>query len=399
MRIAIWMAIANYNFHLKVDSAIYYEEQALALARKLKLKLWEAYALDLLGASLTNSGAYPKALQIFLTAQEIVEDEESEKSIWNIAALANDKKPATARLNILASIHSDKIRLYKVTGNREEASESILECKRIAERNADSTVLSLVYYEIGDGHFAQGHFDSARYYFQNALLCVNSSGFKFIHGTILNALGRLYLKKGDFILAKKYILEALEENQVQNSETFIGSSYLLLSDYFKALDKIDSALLSARKALRTYQSVSIPGGTLRAYQSLASLYKLKNHSDSAFHYLQLAFNLNDSLNNSEKVRQFQNIGFNEQLRFGQLEKDKTELQNNIRMYAVLGGLGILSIIAIIFYRNNRQKQEANKVLETTLTNLNPLNPNLSNLKKWPPSVSSLQALPMKFKTH
>ena len=145
LRIAIWMAIANYNFHLKVDSAIYYEELALALARKLKLRLWEAYALELHGASLTNSGAYTKALQIFLAAQKIAEDEESEKNIWNIAAFTKDEKPATARLNILAAIHSDKIRLYKDTGNQEEALKSILECKRIAESNADSTVLSLVY--------------------------------------------------------------------------------------------------------------------------------------------------------------------------------------------------------------------------------------------------------------
>ena len=369
LRMAVWMAMANYNFHLKVDSAIYYEEQALALARKLKLKLWEAYALDLLGASLVNSGAYAKALQILLAAQKIAEDEECEKSIWNIAAFTNDKNPETARLNILAAIHSDKIRLYKITSNHEEKLKSIFECKRIAESNADSTVLSLVYLDIGDDHFAQGNSDSARFYFQNAFLCAKSSGFKFIHGSILNALGRLHLKTGDFILAKKYILDALEENQLQNSGTLIAGNYLSLSDYFRAVGKIDSALFSARKALQIYHSVSVPNGTLRAYQSLAFLYKLKNHQDSAFHYLQLAFNLNDSLNNSEKVRQFQNIGFNELLKVEQLEKDKIELQNNIRMYAMLGGLGVFSIIAIILYRNNRQKQKANQVLESTLTNL------------------------------
>ncbi|TAL41893.1 MAG: two-component sensor histidine kinase [Chitinophagaceae bacterium] len=35
----------------------------------------------------------------------------------------------------------------------------------------------------------------------------------------------------------------------------------------------------------------------------------------------------------------------------------------------MAGIGVLLLLAIIFYRNNRQKQKANKVLETTLTNL------------------------------
>ena len=35
----------------------------------------------------------------------------------------------------------------------------------------------------------------------------------------------------------------------------------------------------------------------------------------------------------------------------------------------MAGLGVFSIIAFIQYRNNRQKQQANKVLENTLANL------------------------------
>ena len=36
---------------------------------------------------------------------------------------------------------------------------------------------------------------------------------------------------------------------------------------------------------------------------------------------------------------------------------------------MLAGLGVVLIIALILYRNNSQKQKANKVLESTLTNL------------------------------
>jgi signal transduction histidine kinase len=62
-------------------------------------------------------------------------------------------------------------------------------------------------------------------------------------------------------------------------------------------------------------------------------------------------------------------GFNEALRLQELEKEKTQTQNKIRTYAMLVGLGVFFTIGLILYRNNRQKQKANKVLETTLTNL------------------------------
>ena len=44
-------------------------------------------------------------------------------------------------------------------------------------------------------------------------------------------------------------------------------------------------------------------------------------------------------------------------------------QTQLKQYIFLAGLGILLLIAFILYRNNKQKQKANKVLESTLTNL------------------------------
>jgi signal transduction histidine kinase len=77
----------------------------------------------------------------------------------------------------------------------------------------------------------------------------------------------------------------------------------------------------------------------------------------------------DSLHNVEKIKQFQNIGFDEQLRLQELEREKIRYQNKIRTYTMLAGLGVFLIIAFILYRNNRQKQKTNKVLEQTLINL------------------------------
>src|SRR5262249_11149712 len=53
----------------------------------------------------------------------------------------------------------------------------------------------------------------------------------------------------------------------------------------------------------------------------------------------------------------------------QVEAAKTAFKNKVTQYGLLAGLAVFLLIAFILYRNNRQKQKANKVLETTLTDL------------------------------
>ncbi len=44
-------------------------------------------------------------------------------------------------------------------------------------------------------------------------------------------------------------------------------------------------------------------------------------------------------------------------------------QDQLKQYLFLAGLAILLLIAFILYRHNKQKQKANMILESTLTNL------------------------------
>ena len=66
---------------------------------------------------------------------------------------------------------------------------------------------------------------------------------------------------------------------------------------------------------------------------------------------------------------FQNLSLEESLRLENLENERIRTQSKIRTYGMLAGLAVLTIIGFILYRNNRQKQKTNKVLEKTLFNL------------------------------
>src|SRR4030095_3079004 len=100
-----------------------------------------------------------------------------------------------------------------------------------------------------------------------------------------------------------------------------------------------------------------------AYTSLSSIYKLRNNVDSAFKYQGFAMAAKDSLNNVEKIKQFQNIGFDEQLKVRELEKEKIENQNKIRTYGMLTGIAVFMLIAFLLYRNNRNRKKANELLQ------------------------------------
>ena len=65
----------------------------------------------------------------------------------------------------------------------------------------------------------------------------------------------------------------------------------------------------------------------------------------------------------------QNLEFDEQLKLQELEKEKADTENRNRNLGLLAGLGVFLVIGIILYRNNLQKQKANQVLATTLSNL------------------------------
>jgi signal transduction histidine kinase len=369
LRMGIARSFCFYYMEIKRDSALYFVEQQLALAKQLKLKLWEADALDNIGYVsflLTN---YPRSLQAFIEGLKIAQDKESEKNIWQISKFSKEGNPRIARLTVLAIIHHDMARLYGSTGHKEKELSNYYEALKIGKGINDQTFLSIVNMSLGLAYLNLNKLDSALAFEQKALNYSNSSGYQINKGRILIRIGTIYFRKGNYVLAKQYFSETIQESQQQNNLQDLAEAYVSLANLYSAVENRDSSLWYAKRGLETFQAIGSPDGLITAYTSLSSIYKLQKNVDSAFLYQTLAMAAKDSLNNVEKINQFQSIGFNEQLRLRKLEEEKIQTQNKIRTYSLLTGLGVFLLIGILLYRNNRQKQKANKVLETTLANL------------------------------
>ena len=363
-----------YYSEMNRDTALYFAEQQLLLSQKLHQKLWEASAYESIGYVTQIMGNYPKAYEALSNALKIAEDANSEKHNWNVKKFAKDGDAYKARYYNLTAIHILFAFLNIGTGNNQKAFESFEKGIKTAEKVDDNVGLIAAYVNFGNVCRQFNKLDSAIFLTNKALAYLNASDlhitnppyYNFEKGNSLNTLGLVYSQKGDFLTAKKYLKEAEQLCQDENSRDALVNIYISMAAVYRRNNQLDSSLFYAQKSLQTAQLLGTTAAINNAYSTMTESYKAQGNIASAFQYLQLSKALNDSLNNSrqEKLNQYQNINFNEQIRLLAVEKDNLQLQSNVRAYAMLAGTSVVLIIALILYRNNRIRTKVNQKLET-----------------------------------
>jgi signal transduction histidine kinase len=370
IRTDVYDNMALYYLETNRDSAVYYDNKSIALAQQLRLKLAEAHALSTRGYALLGLGKYPSALESLSEALKIAENPASEKYTWNFS---KGQTPHMRRLYDLGQIELHLGLLYGATGNRNMEKLKYFKVLSYAESIPDTFLLSLAYLNLGKSYIFLNQLDSALFFEYQALALQPHLEFynRTWKGTALYYLGNIYLKKGNVTLARDAYLKSVESYTAHHNLHYFPQTYDALIKLYGRLDKPDSSLFYARKLLKTARVLGQPEPLAASYRALSDVYSNLNKRDSSLKYLQLYTVLNDSLNNAEKknLLSYQNIGFDQQLRLKSLQEEKIETETRVRTYAMLSGLGVLLIIGLILYRNNRQKQKTNKVLETTLSNL------------------------------
>ena len=370
VRMDAYYNIALYYLETNRDSSVYYDNKSIALAKQLRLKLDEAAALSDKGYALIALGKYPSSLESLSEAMKIAENPASEKSAL---PFLRGNTPHERRIYNLGLINLHMGQLYGATDKRDKEKLKYFKVLGYAQSIQDTFLLSLAYMNIGYSYSYLNQLDSALYFDQQALALQPHLGFFFRtwEGSILYTLGNIYLKKGNLKLARDTYLKSAESYKAHHNLHYLPRTYDALIKLYGRLDKPDSSLFYARKLLKTARVLGQPEPLAASYRALSDVYSNLNKRDSSLKYLQLYTVLNDSLNNAEKknLLSYQNIGFDQQLRLKSLQEEKIETETRIRTYAMLSGLGVLLIIGLILYRNNRQKQKTNKVLETTLSNL------------------------------
>jgi signal transduction histidine kinase/predicted negative regulator of RcsB-dependent stress response len=331
--------------------------------------LWEADAWDLIGVNLRNQGNHARALKAFNEALKITENKDSERSIWRIYKFTRSNKPEFARLSMLGTTQNDMIEFYGAIGDYDKELNMVWESRAIAEQLGDNTILSQVYRQLGRIYLRRSLLDSALITYNKYFEYAEKAGFKKYASMSLNNIGHIYLRKNLNNQALESYRRAMEVSKEQNNSWGLGNSYISIAQYYNSVDMGDSALYYAKMGLETLKRSGQVRYYIEAYNALVSIYKKLNMPDSALLNMELITAFKDSLIGIEKVKQLQNVEFDEQFRRQELEKERIKTEGKIRVYGLITGLGVIFLVAFILYRSNLQKQRVNKVLEATLADL------------------------------
>jgi two-component system, NtrC family, sensor kinase len=350
------------------DSTLFYATKGLSLARKNKQSLYEGRFLVAQAAALRQKGDYAATLKNLLQAFEILQNPASEKNAYGL----DNKTPAEFRLARLDFAHQVYGGLMEETGNTEQAIFHVKESIRIASLTQNYFRISAGLAAIANKYLDADQLDSVEVYAQKSLKFgeqINKND-RFKIWPFLILAGKNFKSKNDE-LGRKYLYQALQvaTKYKEVNRTMLATVYRRLSEMHQEGGVKDSTLYYAKKA---YEVGSEPGLINTkwfrdggVYEDLYKAYLLNNKMDSAFKYQGLILTTRDAWNieKYKNLAAFQSMLLSEATRLKELEKQQIETQSKNRTYAFLAVLAVLSIIGFILYRNNRQKQKANTVLQ------------------------------------
>jgi len=178
------------------DTALYFHDQAIKLAKKNDQPLAEAAALNGKGYALMQLGKYPESLQCFQQALKLADDPQSENKTWHEHVPGLGKfTPNKYRLDSLAYIHHNLGHLMGATNNIDQQIAEYRVTRQLAMEVEDNYLLSLVNMNLGDVYQGLNRLDSALVLEHNAEQIIQQTGFKKYLGLVYKYIGGYLFEK------------------------------------------------------------------------------------------------------------------------------------------------------------------------------------------------------------
>jgi two-component system NtrC family sensor kinase len=332
------------------DSGILFSQQAFLLAKKNNWAKNQARQLGNIASDYANMGDYATALQYYFKDLRIAERFNFQVSI------------IIANLNI-GDAYLRKEDYQKSLPYSQLAYKQLQDYARNHQLEARyKTVKPIILVNIGEAYLGLHKLDSAKYYMDAAYKRSRETNDRDVIGPIQRDLGEMEGLKGNSEGALQYYRQALVSEKAVDDAENLSIAYLSIARLYHKNKLQDSALYYGQKALDAAAAGNFKQDVLNAGKALYQYYDEAHDLPQAFKYFKLTTTIKDSLYSQDKVKQLLTLDFNEKQRQQELDAAKAEAQNRLRTYILSGGLGVLLLLALIFWLNGRQRQKANKLL-------------------------------------
>jgi adenylate cyclase len=379
------------NFGSDLDKARALSIEARNIAEKIQFRQGAAYAFKNIGITYYFQGKYAEALDNYNQSLDIFKEIRDNVGIANLysnigviyydqgvddkalenylqslkySELAGDKFRILIALNNIGGVYNIKEATY------DKALEYYLKALPICEELGKTEELGTIAVNIGSIYFDKNDDAKALFYFNKSLAAYGKS-----EGSLnaYNALGKLYKREQKFDLALESHNQALSIAEKVTSKISIVQSLMGLGNVYA--DRGDPST-----ALRYYHRAEVPAVEIQAnhelkdlYQEMARAYHMSRDFRNAFRYQTLYSNTKDTLYNIETDKKLGSLQFDFDLQKKQgeinlLTKDKAlgDLRLKRQQFAknaLIVGLTLVLLIALLIYRNYRAKSRTNKILD------------------------------------
>jgi signal transduction histidine kinase len=358
----------HYQEKIRTVSMSHFQEM-LTLSRKVKQRVWEAEAMSRIGYMYTATYEYAEGLRALSQALALAEQSGIERDIWRPDLLQSGGDPHLTRLTVFADVIQHLGILHSFAGDYPRSIAYHQRVMKLNETLQDQALSSLSYLNTGEAYSELNKPDSAKRSFLLSVEYAEKSGHKVYTGLAYFFIGKICEKEGNPEEAKQYYKKSYIANIEMESPDFEGMAYQALADMALKSKQIDSSFFYSRKALYIYNVINDTLGLIAANNSLSAAYDASKQTDSAYYYLKKTLDYKNGLNKEERVKVFQSIGLNEQIKVQELEAAQLRTQTKIRTYSFIGGIIVLLLFSTFFYRNYRRQRKDKAIIEKSYADL------------------------------
>jgi two-component system, NtrC family, sensor kinase len=324
------------------DSAFLYAQRGIMLAKKLKFQEGEANCLLTIAKVFMNIGNYSKALETAFQSLAILE-----------------------KLNIQSEISINLYFIGQIFNLQGDYRQSLLynfRAKTIAERLGEKQTLVKILENAGLAYEKLNQLDSALSYARQSYQLCDTLKDNFVIPASANLVGEVFRLSGELSEAMRFYRLSILYSRKVSEDLTISEATLGIAKVFEKKNNADSCLYYAKQSFTIAKRGGFVLQVLNACTFLSDYYRVKRNFDSAYVYQQLGIAAKDSIFSLQKITQFQNISFSEQMRQQEIKEAEIRYRNKISIYILVGVVASILFVAIILWRGNRQKQKANILL-------------------------------------
>lgn len=366
------------------DKAMDYANQSFNLAQTLSSKKHIAKTLNNIALLFRNKGKYDTAIYLYKKSLPIWEELKEPRG--------------------LASVSSGLGRIYELQGFYSLALKEYIKCLEYAEKANQKRDIAATLVNIGMIYYNQNQYETSLNYYNRALNLIDSAKNPIAVSNALNNIANIYNRKKDYTNSLHYNLRALKIRELAGNQLMLAASYanLGLIYYFKkdytpaikyqemalklgeeikdnktiiqALNNLGASLIETAKypeadayLLRSYDlagKTKFREGWKIACGSLGDLYAITSPA-KAPKYFREYIQINDTLFNETSAGQIaeMNVVY-ETAKKEQAIKEANALVTEERIIkrALIAGLGLILIVAVLIIRGYLQKKKANGLL-------------------------------------